>query len=173
MVQKIALKLYMNTKIALINQSKVIFCLSNYIYNWCIWFSNDIAMIITCKERVYSPLISSDSFKLLPLKSRDLRRERPLRYERTLLLKLLSLNERTCKLDGHVNPWFSDKQFRTCHYLYSLGTRNLETINYQIMTTNRLEAMGSDCSKISQGSPKTLVLIYLAINKHAHVFQTK
>jgi len=33
MVQKIALKLYMNTKIALINQSKVIFCLSNYIYN--------------------------------------------------------------------------------------------------------------------------------------------
>jgi hypothetical protein len=37
----------------------------------------------------------------------------------------LSLKSRTCKLDGHANPSFSRKKIRTCHYMYSLRTRNL------------------------------------------------
>ena len=41
--------------------------------------------------------MSSDPFKLLKLKSRDLRRGRPLRDEIILLLKLLSVKSRISK----------------------------------------------------------------------------
>jgi hypothetical protein len=62
------------------------------------------------KKKLYSPLISSDPFKLFKLKSRYLRCVRPFRVDTILLFKLLSLKSRTCKLDGHANPSFSRKK---------------------------------------------------------------